>query len=53
MEKWREKAIKILLQHDCHAAVKVLRDGKGYLINKCPTQVVFYEDIKNDDNAVK
>jgi hypothetical protein len=53
MEKWREKAIKILTKHDCHAAAMVLRDGKGYLIAKCPTRVVFYEDIKNDDNASK
>lgn len=48
MEKWRKKAIQALEKQndkDLFKAIKILRDGKGYLTTTMPIRVIFYEDL--------
>lgn len=33
-------------------AIKVFKDGKGYLTNKQPIQIFFFSDLDNDDYAI-
>ena len=56
MEEWRAKAIKHLKKSrdpDMQKAIRVLREGKGFLTSVRPIQIVFYEEMDSDDNAIK
>lgn len=49
MEEWRKKAIEQLEKandSDMEKAIKILREGKGYLTSESPIQVVFYRDMQ-------
>lgn len=48
IEAWRKKAINVLESledEDLKKAIRVLRDGKGYLTTTMPIRVIFYEDL--------
>lgn len=53
LERWRERAIKILSQYTgTENAVMVLEDGKGFLTSNLPIKIIFYEDL-NDIDAIE
>lgn len=48
MEKWRKKAIETLKKandKDLEKAIKVLTDGKGFLTESLPIQIIFFKDL--------
>ena len=50
IEPWRKKTIDFLNQSkdpEVRKAIKVLKEGKGYLTHILPTRIIFYSDIND------